>query len=87
MFSLRNKLPSFKLKINEKLLSMNYFILVEILQSRHNLSQIVLSFHFSESLPSFDELVESVIGAYFQQNVHIFMVFEHVLKFHNVIVI
>lgn len=66
---------------------MDHFVLVKILEGRYNLSQVVLSFHLSKTLPSFDKLIEGMVGTYFKENVHIFMVLENMLKFYNVIVI
>lgn len=66
---------------------MDDFVLVKILEGRHNLGQVVLSLHLSEALPSLNEFVEGMVRAYLQQNVHVFMILENMLKFHNVIVI
>lgn len=60
------------------------FVLVQIFQGRNYLSKIVLSLHFCKSFPPFDELVEGVVCTDFQKNIHIFVIFEYMLKFDNV---
>jgi hypothetical protein len=61
---LRNKLPSFKLRIKEELLSMDDFVLVQVDKGVHYLLEIVLYLNFSEPLPSLEKFVQSLIGAY-----------------------
>ncbi len=76
-----------RLNKKKKLLSVNDFIDVKILQGTNNLNQIILHFHFSQSLSSLDQFVEGMICANLKQNVNVFMVLENVLKFDNMIVI
>jgi hypothetical protein len=60
-------------------------VLVEIHQRGDNLRQVVLNFHFSESLPTLEELVEGLVGADLKQDVHILMILEDVLELDDVL--
>ena len=62
---------------------MDDFVLVEVLEGRNDLREIVLTFHFCQSFPSFDKLVKRMIGANLKQNVNIFMVFEDMFEFYH----
>lgn len=62
---------------------MDDLALVEILQGGHNLRQIILGLHFSQSLPALDEFVEGVVIANFQQNVDVLVVLEHMFELDN----
>jgi hypothetical protein len=66
---------------------MDDFVLMQVLQGRNNLCQIVLGLHFRESLSPFDQLVKSMIGADLKQNVDVLLVFEHTFKFDNVVIV
>ena len=59
---------------------MNDFVLVEIDEGVDDLLEIVCHFHLSQSLSPLDELVESLVGANFQENVDIFVVLEDMLE-------
>lgn len=47
--------------------------------------EVVFSLGFRDSLPSFDELVESLIGADFKDNIDICLILEKVMEFDNII--
>jgi hypothetical protein len=51
------------------------------------LDQIALNLDFSESLAPFEQFVESLILAHFEQNVHIVVIFEEMLESHNVVMV
>jgi hypothetical protein len=51
------------------------------------LYKVVLYFHFSQSLPSLDQLVQRVVRANFQQNVHILVVLKHVFELNDMVVV
>ena len=63
---------------------MNDFVLVKVDEGVDDLLEIVSHFHLSQSLPSLDELVESLVGADFQENVDIFVVLEDMLEANDV---
>lgn len=46
-----------------------------------------MDFYLSQSLPAFDQFIQGLIGAYFQQNVHVFMILEDVFKFNNMLMV
>ena len=49
--------------------------------------QVILDFDFRQPLSAFDKLIKCLIGAHLQQDVHILVIFEHMLKLYNVLVI
>ncbi len=63
---------------------MNHLRAVKVLQCLHDLKEIVLHFHFSKSLPTLEQFVQSLIRAYFQQNVNILVILEDMLELHNI---
>lgn len=58
---------------------------MKVNQRIYNLSKIILHLNFSQSLASFDELIEGLIGADFQENINILMVLEDMLKLDNML--
>ena len=66
---------------------MDDFVLMEVFEGSHDLREIVLGLHLCQSFPPFYEFVESVVGAYFQEDVHILVVFEDMFEFYNVRVV
>ena len=72
---------------------MDDLVLVEVFESIDYLSEIALDLDFSESFSSFDQFVESLyekdvylVGAEFQEDVDILVVFKHMLELHNILV-
>lgn len=63
---------------------MNDFILVQIDKRINNLAEIVHDLHLNQTLSSFNQLVQSLIRTYFQQNVNVLVVLKHMLKFNDV---
>ena len=53
----------------------------------HYLMQVILHLHLSEALPALYQLVQSLISTDLQQDIHVFMVLEHVLELHYVLVV
>ena len=66
---------------------MNDLVLVEVLEGRNDLGEIVLAFHFCKSLPTLDKFVKGVVGADFEQDVDIFVVFKDVLEFDHMVIV
>lgn len=69
------------------LLSVDDFVDMKVLERTNNLDQIILDLHLSESFPSFDQFIQGMICTNFKQNVNIFMIFEHMLEFDDMVVI
>lgn len=63
---------------------MDNFVLVEINQSLNDLLQVVSDFHFSQSLPTLYQLVESLVGTELQQDIDVLVVLKHMLEFNDV---
>jgi hypothetical protein len=61
-------------------------VLMQVHQCGDDLRQIVLHLHFSQALPALDQLIEGLVGTYFQQNIHVFVVFEDVLELDDILV-
>ena len=80
-------LPNLRLRLVKKLLSVNDLIDMEIFQGTDDLNEVILDFHFSQPLSSLDKFVEGVIRTYFQENVHIFVVFKDMFKLNNMVMI
>lgn len=51
------------------------------------MDEVILHLHFSETLSTLDQLVESVVGTDFQKDVHVFVVFENVFELDDVVVV
>ena len=49
--------------------------------------QGVLHLHLGQSLPPLDQLVQRVVRANFQQNVHILVVLKHVFELNDMVVV
>ena len=64
---------------------MDDLVLVEVDEGVDYLLQIVHNLHFDQPLPALDQLVQSLVRAQLQQNVHVLVVLEHVLEFHDVV--
>ena len=47
--------------------------------------EVVFGLGFCDSLPSFDEFVESLIGTDFKDNINIGLILEKVMEFDNII--
>lgn len=65
---------------------MDDFVVVQIDEGVHNLPQVILDFDFRQSLSALDELIKCLVGAHFQQDVNVLVIFEHVLELYNVLV-
>ena len=65
---------------------MDYAVAVEVFQSGNNLLEVALDLEFGEALATFKKLVKRLVGAKFEQNVYVFLVFEHMLEVYNVLV-
>lgn len=66
---------------------MDDLVLVQVHQRRNDLCKIVLHFHLSESLSALQQLIQSLVGANFQQNVDVFMIFEDVFKLDDMLLV
>jgi hypothetical protein len=64
---------------------MDDFVLMKIDERVYNLRQVILDLNFGESLSALDELIECLVGAYLQQDVDVFVIFEHMLELDNVL--
>jgi hypothetical protein len=51
------------------------------------LHQVVLHLHLGQSLPPLDQLVQRVVRANFQEDVHILVVLKHVLELNDMVVV
>ena len=51
-----------------------------------DLVEIVLNFHLNQSFSTFDELIQGLIGADLEQDVHVLVILEHMLEFNDVLV-
>jgi hypothetical protein len=60
-------------------------VLVQVHQRRNDLCEIVLHFHLGESLSALQQLIQSLVGADFQQDVDVFMILEDVLELDDVL--
>ena len=60
---------------------------VKIFQGADDLDAITLSFQLCQPLSSFHHLVQGLVAAELEQNVHVFRVLEEVLESHNVRVV
>lgn len=60
---------------------------VKVLERVDYLDNVTLDLEFHESLSSFDEFVESLVGTKFKQDVDIFGVFEDMLELDDVDVV
>ena len=68
-------------------LSVDDVVVVEVSQRLYYLVQVILHFHLRQPLPPLDQLVQSLVGADLQQDVDVFVVLEHVLELHDVLVV
>lgn len=66
---------------------MDDLIDMQVLQRANNLHQIILHLHLGESFPSLDKLIEGVVGADLEQDVHVLVVLEDVLELDDVVVV
>lgn len=48
---------------------------------------IALSFEFREALATFNQLVERLVRADFEQNIHEIVIFKHVFELHDVLLV
>lgn len=69
------------------LLSVDDFVDMKVLERTNDLDQIILDLHLSESFSSFYQFVQGMICTNFKQNVNIFMIFEHMFEFDDMVVI
>ena len=90
IFSSRKRLPSFRLNKHlafiqdNKLLSMDDSICVEVLEGRNYLSQVALNLEFCQSLSSLQQLIQSLVRTDLQKNVNVLLVLKNVLKANNI---
>jgi hypothetical protein len=63
------------------------FVLMQVDERVHNLRQVILDFDLRQPLSAFNELIECLVGAHLQQNIHVLVIFKHVLEFYNVLVV
>lgn len=71
--------------MSEEVLSVDDLVLVEVDEGVDYLQLIVLHFHFGKSLPPLDQLVQSLVGANFKQNVDVLVVFEDVFELYDIL--
>lgn len=57
---------------------------VEVLEGHDDLVHVVLGLELGEPFPALDQFVESLVGAYFQQDVDVVVVFEDVFELGDV---
>ena len=69
-----------------KILAMDDLVLMQVDQRPHDLMQVILHFNLRQSLPSLYQLVQGLVGAYLQQDVHVVVVLEDVFKLDDVLV-
>lgn len=74
-------------KISEFEISVDNSVGVKVLERVDYLDNVTLDLEFHESLSSFDEFVESLVGTKFKQDVDIFGVFEDMLELDDVDVV
>lgn len=60
------------------------FVVVEIDECFQELEHVELDLGFAQPLLPLEQIVESVIGAQFEQDIHVEIVLEGVLKLHDV---
>ena len=68
-------------------ISVNNAVLVQILQSIHDLQCVALHLEFVQSFPALEQVVQRLILANFQQDVNIFRVLEEMLELADVLVL
>lgn len=65
---------------------MDDLVLVQVDERGYDLLQVILNLHLRQPLPPLDQLIQRLVGAYLQQDVHVVMVLEDVLKLDDVFV-
>ena len=65
---------------------MDDLVLMQVDQRPNDLMQVILHFNLRQSLPSLYQLVQGLVCAYLQQDVHVVVVLEDVLKLDDVLV-
>lgn len=65
---------------------MDNFIIMKIDESLEELEHVQLDLWLTQSFFSFEQIVECVIGAEFQQDVHVEIVLEGMLEFYDIVV-
>ncbi len=66
---------------------MNHTVVVHVLQGLGYLVEVALGLDLGQTLPSLNELIEGLVGTQLQQNIHVLMILEDVLKVDNVLVL
>ena len=65
---------------------MNYSVTVKVLNSRTYLIDVALHFQFVQTLPPSEQLIQRLVLTELQKDIHVFSIFEEVLKAHNIVV-
>lgn len=65
---------------------MDDLVLMEVDQRANDLLQVILHFNLRQSLSPLDQFIQSLVCAYLQQDVHVVVVLEDVLKLDDIIV-
>ena len=59
---------------------------MHILASTEQLQHVALCLDFCESFPPAHQLIQRLILAYFQDNIHILLILEKLIEFHDVLI-
>lgn len=65
---------------------MDDLVLVQVNKRANDLMQVILHFNLRQSLSPLDQLIQRLVRAYLQQDVHVVVVLEDVLKLYDVLV-
>ena len=63
---------------------MNDSVRVQVLQCIDDLHSVTLHLKFVQPLPSLEQVVHALVGAQFEQDVHVFLVLKEVLELYHV---
>ena len=66
---------------------MNHSMRVHVLDGGADLVHVALDFELMELLTATEELIQTLVGAEFKQNVDVFCIFEEMLETNNVVVV
>lgn len=60
---------------------------VEVFECLDDLDGVAERFEFSDALATLDEFVKCLMWAEFEENVHVFLIFEDVLELYDVVMV
>lgn len=66
---------------------MDDLALMQVHEGSDYLRQVILHLHLCESLAPLQKFIQSLIGAYLQQNIHVLVVLEDMFELDNVLVV